>query len=32
LEKFNLNSFTENSEQKEFMRPLLVEYGKMQRN
>jgi phosphoribulokinase len=29
--KFNLNSFTEVTEQKEFMRPLLVEYGKMQR-
>jgi hypothetical protein len=32
LDKFSINSFTENSEQKEFMRPLLVEYGKMQRN
>ena len=29
--KFNLDSFTEKSEEKEFMRPLLVEYGKMQR-
>jgi phosphoribulokinase len=29
--KFNLDSFTEVTEQKEFMRPLLVEYGKMQR-
>jgi hypothetical protein len=32
IEKFYLDSFTENSEQKEFMRPFLVEYGKMQRN
>jgi hypothetical protein len=32
LEKFYIDSFTENSEQKEFIRPLLVEYGKMQRN
>ena len=32
MEKFSLDSFTENSELKEFMRPLLVEYGKMQRN
>jgi hypothetical protein len=32
LERFNINSFTENAEQKEFIRPLLVEYGKMQRN
>jgi hypothetical protein len=31
MDKFSLNSFTENSEEKEFMRPLLVEYGKMQR-
>ena len=29
--KFNLDAFTENSEEKEFMRPFLVEYGKMQR-
>lgn len=29
--KFNMNSFTEINEEKEFMRPLLVEYGKMQR-
>ena len=29
--KFNLDSFTEKSDEKEFMRPLLVEYGKMQR-
>jgi hypothetical protein len=29
--KFKLDSFTEITEQKEFMRPLLVEYGKMQR-
>jgi hypothetical protein len=29
--KFNLDSFTEITEEKEFMRPLLVEYGKMQR-
>jgi hypothetical protein len=32
MDKFSLNSFTENTEEKEFMRPLLVEYGKMQRN
>jgi hypothetical protein len=32
MDKFSLDSFTENSEEKEFMRPLLVEYGKMQRN
>jgi hypothetical protein len=32
MDKFSLNSFTENNEEKEFMRPLLVEYGKMQRN
>jgi len=31
MDHFNLDSFTENSEEKEFMRPLLVEYGKMQR-
>jgi hypothetical protein len=31
MDRFNLNSFTENSEEKEFMRPFLVEYGKMQR-
>jgi hypothetical protein len=30
--KFKLDSFTEITEQKEFMRPLLVEYGKMQRS
>jgi len=30
--KFNLDAFTENSDDKEFMRPLLVEYGKMQRS
>jgi hypothetical protein len=30
--KFNLDSFTEITEEKEFMRPLLVEYGKMQRS
>lgn len=29
--KFKLDSFTEVTEEKEFMRPLLVEYGKMQR-
>ena len=29
--KFKMNSFTEINEEKEFMRPLLVEYGKMQR-
>jgi uncharacterized protein Smg (DUF494 family) len=29
--KFKLDSFTEITEEKEFMRPLLVEYGKMQR-
>lgn len=29
--KFKLDSFTEITEDKEFMRPLLVEYGKMQR-
>jgi len=29
--KFELDSFTEITEEKEFMRPLLVEYGKMQR-
>jgi uridine kinase len=29
--KFNLDSFTEITEEKEFMRPFLVEYGKMQR-
>jgi hypothetical protein len=29
---FNLDSFTEKNEEKEFMRPLLVEYGKMQRS
>lgn len=32
IEKFNIDSFTENSELKEFIRPLLVEYGKLQRN
>ena len=31
MDNFDLNAFTENSEEKEFMRPLLVEYGKMQR-
>jgi len=31
MDKFSLNAFTENSEEKEFMRPFLVEYGKMQR-
>lgn len=31
LDKFSINSFTENTETKEFMRPFLVEYGKMQR-
>jgi hypothetical protein len=31
MDHFTLDSFTENSEEKEFMRPLLVEYGKMQR-
>jgi hypothetical protein len=31
MDNFQLDSFTENSEEKEFMRPLLVEYGKMQR-
>jgi len=30
--KFKLDSFTEITEEKEFMRPLLVEYGKMQRS
>lgn len=29
--KLKLDSFTEITEEKEFMRPLLVEYGKMQR-
>lgn len=29
--KFKMDSFTEITEEKEFMRPLLVEYGKMQR-
>jgi len=29
--KFKMDSFTEINEEKEFMRPLLVEYGKMQR-
>jgi hypothetical protein len=29
--KFKMDSFTEKTEEKEFMRPLLVEYGKMQR-
>lgn len=29
--KFNLDSFTEKNDEKEFMRPILVEYGKMQR-
>jgi hypothetical protein len=29
---FNLDSFTEKNEEKEFMRPLLVEYGKMKRS
>lgn len=32
MEKFNINPFTEDSDVKGFMRPLLVEYGKMQRN
>ena len=31
MDNFNIDAFTENSEEKEFMRPLLVEYGKMQR-
>jgi hypothetical protein len=31
MDNFELNSFTEDSDEKEFMRPLLVEYGKMQR-
>jgi hypothetical protein len=31
MDNFEINAFTENSEIKEFMRPLLVEYGKMQR-
>jgi len=30
-DKFELDSFTEVTEEKEFMRPFLVEYGKMQR-
>jgi hypothetical protein len=32
IEKFNIDSFTEDSDLKNFIRPLLVEYGKMQRN
>lgn len=31
LDKFSIDAFTENTETKEFMRPFLVEYGKMQR-
>jgi hypothetical protein len=31
MDNFELDAFTENSEEKDFMRPLLVEYGKMQR-
>jgi hypothetical protein len=31
MDNFELDAFTENSDEKEFMRPLLVEYGKMQR-
>lgn len=30
-EKFNINSFTEDFDEKESIRPLLVEYGKLQR-
>jgi hypothetical protein len=32
MDHFEINAFTENTEEKEFMRSLLVEYGKMQRN
>ena len=31
MDKFGIDSHTENHEDKEFIRPLLVEYGKMQR-
>jgi len=31
MDNFELDAFTEITEEKEFMRPLLVEYGKMQR-
>jgi hypothetical protein len=31
LKHFSIDSFTENLEKKEFIRPLLVEYGKMKR-
>jgi hypothetical protein len=31
MDNFELDAFTEDSDEKEFMRPLLVEYGKMQR-
>jgi hypothetical protein len=31
MDNFDIDAFTEDSDEKEFMRPLLVEYGKMQR-
>jgi hypothetical protein len=31
MDKLNINSFTENNETKELIRPLLVEYGKLMR-